>query len=72
MELIYIGDHFYKDSQTVMSPIYTVDGARSDWGFVKIALQSGESVHIRQATEKEISYYTNRLNNMIAARERLK
>ena len=69
MELIYIGPDFYRESETIMSPIYTVDGARSDWGFVQIALQNGESVHIRQATEKEMVYYSNRLNELIKSKE---
>lgn len=61
MELIYIGDHFYDESKSIMSPIYTVEGNRSDWGFVQIALKNGDSVHIRQATKEEKKYYENRL-----------
>jgi len=53
LSLIYIGDHFYMESGTAMSPIYTEDGERSDWGFVQVALRDGAEVHIRQATEAE-------------------
>jgi hypothetical protein len=61
MELIYIGDHFYFESGTVMSSIYTIDGERYDWGFVSIALRSGKSVHIRPATKNELALYEKKL-----------
>lgn len=61
MKLIYIGDHFYRESNTMMSPIYMEDGCRSDWGKVEIALRNGHEVHIRQATEAERSHYESRL-----------
>lgn len=61
MKLIYIGDHFYMQSGTAMSPIYTEDGQRSDWGFVSIALRNGEDVYIRQATPKELEHYETKL-----------
>ena len=61
MELIYIGDKFYQRSKTLMSSIYTVEGERSDWGFVEVALKNGESVHIRPATEVEKLLYEERL-----------
>ena len=64
MELIFIGNKFYNESKTIMSPIYTVEGERSDWGFVQIALQNGESVHIRPATQREIVPYIERLNQL--------
>lgn len=57
MNLVYIGDKFYGESGSVMSPIYEVtkDGIfeRSDWGFVQVALRNGEEIHIRQATAPE-------------------
>lgn len=61
MELIYIGDKFYRESGTMMSPIYDVYGNRQDWGFVNVALQYGESVHIRPATGEELAHYENML-----------
>lgn len=64
MELIYIGDEFYSRSRTMMSSIYTIDGKRSDWGFVSLALKSGESVSIRPATEEELIPYKKMLEEM--------
>lgn len=60
MKLFYIGDDFYADSGTMMSSIYHEEKApsgnyyRSDWGKVNLALQGGDEVHIRQATDKEM------------------
>lgn len=61
MELIFIGDKFYNESGSIMSSIYTVDGERSDWGFVQIALSAGKSVHIRPATKDELLPYNLKL-----------
>ena len=52
--LYYIGDNFYMESSTIMSPIYHENGARSDWGKVQIMLAEGKDVHIRQATDAEM------------------
>ena len=57
MKLIYIGDHFYIESGTMISSIYTEDGFRSDWGHVQSALRHGEKVEIRPATTKEREQY---------------
>ena len=58
MNLIYIGDDFYTESGTMMSSIYKIEKSgslsRSDWGFVQIALEKGEEIHIRQATDSEM------------------
>ena len=62
MNLFFIGDHFYRDSGTMMSPIYEVGTKyRSDWGKVQIALGNGEEVHIRQATSEEMAWANNKL-----------
>ena len=61
MELIYIGNKFYLESGTMMSPIYDVNGYRQDWGKVQIALQNGESVHIRPATQSELIPFNEKL-----------
>jgi hypothetical protein len=53
MNLIYIGKDFYWESGTMMSSLYDESGKRMDWGFVGIALERGEEVHIRQATPEE-------------------
>lgn len=64
MKLIYIGDHFYMESGTTMSPIYTEDGYRSDWGHVQMTLKRGDSIEIRQATPQELDFYEARLAEM--------
>ena len=64
MNLIYIGDHFYPESGTMMSPIYTEDGRRSDWGFVQCALRDGATVNIRQATQAERDHYEAQLSRL--------
>ena len=61
MKLVYIGERFYTKSGTNMSSIYTEDGQRFDWGFVKLKLENGDNVEIRQATNEEIGYYETRL-----------
>ena len=64
MNLIYIGDHFYGESGTMMSPIYTEDGRRSDWGLVQSALRDGKTVNIRPATQQERNFYEAQLSLM--------
>ena len=66
MELIYIGDKFYNESSSVMSCLYTTDGARSDWCFVNVALRNGENVRIRQATTRELKKYQRKLDMLIS------
>jgi len=70
MNLIYIGDHFYRESKTMMSPIYGEDGSRSDWGKVQIALAQGDKVTIRQATRQERDFYEAQLSRMKREQER--
>jgi hypothetical protein len=70
MELIYIGERFYRDSQTMMSSIYDIDGKRQDWGKIQIDLENGESVHIRQATEGEMIFYEGELAFLVAQRKK--
>jgi len=64
MKLIYIGDHFYMESGTIMSSIYTETGERSDWGKVQMALKDGEEVEIRQATILERRFYESQLSRI--------
>lgn len=61
MKLVYIGDHFYAESGSAMSSIYTEDGYRSDWGQVQMALRRGESIEIRQSTLNEKKHYEEQL-----------
>lgn len=69
MQLIYIGDHFYAESGTMMSPIYTEDGRRMDWGFVQCALRDGQTVNIRPATQAELDGYEAKLSRLKRERE---
>lgn len=64
LNLIYIGEQFYSESKTYMSSIYTLDGERSDWGFVQCALRDGCVVNIRPATKIELHYYKAKLNEL--------
>jgi hypothetical protein len=64
MQLIYIGDHFYTESRAMMSPIYTEDGRRMDWGFVQCALRDGQTVNIRPATQTELDGYEAKLSRL--------
>ncbi len=64
IELIYIGDHFYRESGSAMSSIYTVEGHRSDWGFVQRDLREGHTINIRPATRLELNHYEAMLNQM--------
>lgn len=66
VELIFIGSHFYHESGTMMSSIYTLDGRRFDWGFVNVALRNGQEVFIRPATEKERHPYEEKLAELKA------
>lgn len=63
INLIYIGGHFYMQSGTAMSCIYTEDGQRFDWGLVQTAVARGATVNIRPATDEERAPYEARLAN---------
>jgi len=64
MELIFIGDHFYRESNTMMSSIYDIKGNRQDWGTVGNALRSGDSISIRPATDAEIGKFERYLREL--------
>ena len=70
VNVIYIGDHFYFESGTMMSCIYTEDGRRMDWGFVQCALRDGQTVNIRPATQVELDGYEAKLSRLKRERER--
>lgn len=61
MNCIYIGQEFYYKSGTMMSSVYrsTTHGCfeRTDWGFIGIALQNGEEVHIVPATKDQLKMF---------------
>ena len=66
IKLIYIGNRFYSESGTVMSPIYTEAGERYDFGFAAAALANGEEISIRQATPEELVQFNTQLTALKA------
>jgi len=64
VKLIFIGDRFYSESKTMMSPIYHENGRRYDWGFVNCNLRDGKTVSIRPATVIELAHYEQVLIDM--------
>ena len=64
MNLVYIGDHFYSESSTSMSTIYTENGERYHWGWVQRALKKGENINIRQANDVEMKFYNEKLKEI--------
>jgi hypothetical protein len=66
IELVVVGERFYKESQTWMSPIYREKPKgvfyRYDWGFMCLDMMAGKELHIRSATKKEIAFFEEKLN----------
>ena len=66
IRVVFIGERFYKESQTLMSAIYKIppDGkfVRYDWGFLQLDISAGKEIYIRPATEKEIKFFEGKLN----------
>ena len=72
MNCVYIGDRFYRESGTMISPVYEIkDGgySRTDWGFIQIALEKGEELHIRPAMVDEISFFEKKMEECNKAME---
>lgn len=69
--LFFIGDYFYTQSGTFMSPIY-VEGTweRFDWGFVQRDLRAGKKVNIRPATDAELGQAYRMLQELKERNER--
>jgi hypothetical protein len=69
IELVFIGERFYKDSQTLMSAIYeSLPGGvweRYDWGKLQLDINAGKNIHIRQATKEEIQKFEMKLNETL-------
>ena len=69
IELVFIGERFYKDSQTLMSAIYeSLPGGvweRYDWGRLQLDINAGKNIHIRPATKKEIQKFEMKLNETL-------
>jgi len=64
INLVYIGDKFYSESHSRMSSIYLDGIFRYDYGKMRIALEEGEDVIIRQATPDELICFEKKLQEM--------
>lgn len=68
INLVFIGDRFYKESKTMMSSVYRENPKgtfyRYDWGFMYMDMESGKELHIRPATKREIEFFEMVLNEM--------
>jgi hypothetical protein len=64
IELVIIGERFYKESQTSMSAIYRENPQgtfhRYDWGFMQLDMLAGKQLHVRPATKEELEFFRNR------------
>jgi hypothetical protein len=69
LTLIYIGDHFYEESGTAMSSVYSDVGERFDWGKIKNVLRTGTPVTIRPATVSERARYAAQLVALLQERQ---
>lgn len=68
INLIYIGEDFYRSSGTVMSSLYNEGGERYDWNLVKSTIKEGKEVRIRNATESELLAAHKRLTQILEER----
>ena len=66
IRLVYLGPHFYRESNTIMSALTTEGGDRYDYGKLQGALEDGEDVSIRQATPEELVVADNYLAELRA------
>ena len=64
LRLIFLGSDIYRRSGGIISPVYSEDGKRHDWGTMKEALAEGCSVSIRQATTNELTSYEAKLKTI--------
>jgi hypothetical protein len=69
VSLVFIGERFYKESQTLMGNIYRKhpDGkwSRYDWGALQLDINAGKVIEIRPATDKEIKFFDGKLNETL-------
>lgn len=66
--LIFIGEHFYAKSGSMMSSIYEKSNgkySRFDWGMVSMALSGGDRIKIRPANASELKYFKKQLLDLI-------
>lgn len=73
MKVIFIGNDYCFASETRMSNVYQVDDVggfkRTDWGFIQMALERGEEVHIRPANKKELERMDSHLGKILRERK---
>lgn len=70
IELIYIGQKFYRLSDTRLSSLYekvpgTGEYIRRDWGKVTLMLEQGQAVTIRPATPETLAIFQEKLINIL-------
>jgi len=74
INIVYIGDHFFLNSGTMMSSIYRIEDSgayrRFDWAFVSKELREGKEIHIRPATDMELDRFTRELQQLIEERKK--
>jgi len=68
-EIVFIGERFYKESQTIMSALYESliggEWQRYDYGYLMLDIQAGKNIHIRPATTKELRLFEMKLNETL-------
>jgi hypothetical protein len=69
IELVIIGERFYKESQAMMSAVYREKNKgifyRYDWGFLQLDMIAGKEIHIRPATPAELRFFEEKLNEYL-------
>jgi len=69
IELVFIGERFYKESQTLMSSIYqSLPGGmweRYDWGKLQLDINAVKNIHFLPATKEEIQRFETKLNETL-------
>lgn len=57
----YFDDYYYSRSGSMMGVLYTEDGERYDWGFLRMDVEAGIDVLVRKATPEMIRWADERL-----------
>lgn len=52
----YFGEEYYYKSGTMMGVLYTQEGNRYDWGFLRQDVEAGEEVLVKPATPEMIKW----------------
>jgi len=64
MNAIFIGNDFYRKSNTIMSSVYEIKNGvlkRTDWGLIQTALEKGQTVNVRPANNDEMFWAYKKL-----------